>query len=104
MPSNFYCLDGYDRVKKYPLWLKSECMPDQHLLYPCCIPDAELVRVFSSMLQEGKVKLVKSAITLKYAIDDEKIYAYLLVFNLLSLYMYKCTCMQKRIPSVRSIL
>ena len=32
-----------------------------------------LVRIFSSMLQEGEVNLEKSAITLKYAMDAERI-------------------------------
>ena len=40
MPTNFYGLVGYDRVKNYPLWLKSVSIPDQHPLYPRCIPDA----------------------------------------------------------------
>ena len=40
MQTNFYCLVGYDRVKNYPLWLKSVSIPDQHPLYPRCIPDA----------------------------------------------------------------
>ena len=34
----------------------------------------QLVRIFSSMLQQGEVNLEKSAITLKYAMDAERIY------------------------------
>ena len=34
----------------------------------------QLVRNFSAMLQEGNVKFEKSAITLKYAMDSERIY------------------------------
>ena len=33
----------------------------------------QVVQIFSSVLQKGEVKLEKSAITLKYAIDAEKI-------------------------------
>ena len=33
MPTNIYGLVGYDRVKNYPLWLKSVSIPDQHSLY-----------------------------------------------------------------------
>ena len=40
IPTNFYGLVGYDRVKNYPLWLKSVYIPDQPPLYPRCIPDA----------------------------------------------------------------
>ena len=36
MPTNFYGLVGYDRVKNYPLWLKSVSILDQHPLYPWC--------------------------------------------------------------------
>ena len=34
----------------------------------------QFVRFCSSMLHEGEVKLIKSAITLKYAMDAERIY------------------------------
>ena len=44
MPTNFYGLVGYDRVKNYPLWLKSVSIPDQHPLYPRCIPDAPTLK------------------------------------------------------------
>ena len=44
MPTNFYGLVGYDRVKNYPLWFKSVSIPDQHPLYPRCIPDAPTPR------------------------------------------------------------
>ena len=33
----------------------------------------QLVRIFSSMLQEGEVNLEKPAITLNYAMDAERI-------------------------------
>ena len=33
----------------------------------------QLVRIFSSMVQEGEVKLEKSAITLKHAMDAERL-------------------------------
>ena len=33
----------------------------------------QLVRIFSSMLQKGEVNLEKSAITLKYTMDAERI-------------------------------
>ena len=48
MPTNFYGLVGYDRVKNYPLWLKSVSIPDQHPLYPRCIPDAPTLKSRSS--------------------------------------------------------
>ena len=48
MPTNFYGLVGYDRVKNYPLWLKSVSIPDQHQLYPRCIPDAPTLKSRSS--------------------------------------------------------
>ena len=35
-----------------------------------------LVRIFSSMLQEGEVNLEKSVITLKYAMDAERVCAF----------------------------
>ena len=35
----------------------------------------QLVRIFSSMLQKGEVNLEKSAITLKYAMDAERIFS-----------------------------
>ena len=38
MPTNFYGSVGYDRVKNYPLFLKSVSIPDQHPLYPRCNP------------------------------------------------------------------
>ena len=48
MPTNFYGLVGYDRVKNYPLWLKSVSIPDQHPLYPRCIHDAPTLKSRSS--------------------------------------------------------
>ena len=33
MPTDFYGLVGYDRIKNYPLWLKNVSIPDQHPLY-----------------------------------------------------------------------
>ena len=48
MATNFYGLVGYDRVKNYPLWSKSVCIPDQPLLYPRCIPDAPALKPRSS--------------------------------------------------------
>ena len=39
MLTNFYGLVGYDRVKSYPLWLKSVIFPDQPPLYPRLIRD-----------------------------------------------------------------
>ena len=48
MPTNFYSLVGYDRVKNYPLWLKSVSIPDQPPLYPRCIPDAPTLKSRSS--------------------------------------------------------
>ena len=47
-PTKFYGLVGYDRVKNYPLWLKSVSIPDQHPLYPRCIPDAPTLKSRSS--------------------------------------------------------
>ena len=44
MPTNFYELVGYDRVKNHQLWLKSVSIPDQHPLYPRCIPDAPTLK------------------------------------------------------------
>ena len=44
MPTNFYGLVGFDRVKNYPLWLKSVSIPDHHPLYPRCIPDAPTLK------------------------------------------------------------
>ena len=44
MPTNFYGLVGYDRVKNYPLWFKSVSIPDQHPLYPRCISDAPTLK------------------------------------------------------------
>ena len=44
MLTNFYGLVGYDRVKNYPLWLKSIYVPDQHPLYPRCIPNAPTLK------------------------------------------------------------
>ena len=44
MPTNFYGLVGNDRVKNYALWLKSVSIPDQHPLYPRCIPDAPTLK------------------------------------------------------------
>ena len=41
----------------------------------------QLVRIFSSMLQKGEVNLEKSAITLKYAMDAERIYGYVPEWN-----------------------
>ena len=43
-PTNFYSLVGYDRVKNYPLWLKSVSIPDQPPLYPRCTPDAPTLK------------------------------------------------------------
>ena len=48
MPTNFYGLVGYDRVKNYPLWLKSVSIPDPHPLYPRFIPDAPTLKSRSS--------------------------------------------------------
>ena len=48
MPTNFYGLVGYDRVKNYPLWLKSVSIPDQTPLYPRYIPDAPTLKSRSS--------------------------------------------------------
>ena len=48
MPTNFYGLVGYDRVKNYPLWLKSVSIPDQRPLYPRWIPDAPTLKSRSS--------------------------------------------------------
>ena len=48
MPTNFYGLVGYDRVKNYPLLLKIVSIPDQHPLYPRCIPDAPTLKSRSS--------------------------------------------------------
>ena len=48
MPTNFYGLVGFDRVKIYPLWLKSVSIPDQNPLYPRCIPDAPTLKSRSS--------------------------------------------------------
>ena len=48
MPTNFYGLVGYDRVKTYPLWLNSVSIPDQPPLYPRCIPDAPTLKSRSS--------------------------------------------------------
>ena len=48
MPTNFYSLVGYDRVKNYPLWLKSVYIPDQPPLYPRCIPDVPTLKSRSS--------------------------------------------------------
>ena len=48
MPTNFYGLVGYERVKKYPLWLKSVSIPYQHPPYPRCIPDAPTLKSRSS--------------------------------------------------------
>ena len=47
-PTNFYGLVGYDRVKNYPLWLKSVSIPDKPPLYPRCIPDAPTLKSRSS--------------------------------------------------------
>ena len=47
-PTNFYGLVGYDRVKHYPLWLKSVSIPDKPPLYPRCIPDAPTLKSRSS--------------------------------------------------------
>ena len=47
-PTNFYGLVGYDRVKNYPLLLKSVSIPDQHPLYLRCIPDAPTLKSRSS--------------------------------------------------------
>ena len=44
MPTNFYGLVRYDRVKNYPLWFNSVSIPDQHTLYPRCIPDAPTLK------------------------------------------------------------
>ena len=44
MPTNFYGLVGYDRVKNYLLWLKSVSIPDQHPLYPRCTPDTPTLK------------------------------------------------------------
>ena len=41
-----------------------------------------LVRIFSSMLQEGEINLEKSAITLKYAMDAERIYSFTEIYDL----------------------
>ena len=43
-PTNYYGLVGYDRVKNYPLWLKSVSILDKPLLYPRCIPDAPTLK------------------------------------------------------------
>ena len=48
MPTNFYGSVGYDRVTNYPLWLKSVSIPDQHPLYPRCIPGAPTLKSRSS--------------------------------------------------------
>ena len=48
MPTNFYGLVWYDRVKNYPLWLKSVYIPDQQPLYPRCIPDTPTLKSRSS--------------------------------------------------------
>ena len=48
MSTNFYGLVGYDRVKNNPLWMKSVSIPDQHPLYPRCIPDAPTLKSRSS--------------------------------------------------------
>ena len=47
-PTNFYGLVGYDRVKNYPLWMKSVSIPDKPPLYPRCIPDAPTLKSRSS--------------------------------------------------------
>ena len=48
MPTNFYGLVGYDRVKNYPLSLKSVSILDQPPLYPRFIPDAPTLKSRSS--------------------------------------------------------
>ena len=44
----FIGLVGYDRVKNYPLWLKSVSIPDKPPLYPRCISDAPTLKSRSS--------------------------------------------------------
>ena len=49
MPTNLYGLVGYDRVKNNPLsdW-RAYLIPDQHPLYPRCIPDAPTLKTRSA--------------------------------------------------------
>ena len=48
MPTTFDGLVVYNRLKNYPLWLKSVSIPEQPPLYPHCVPDAPTLKSRSS--------------------------------------------------------